>query len=35
VPSFVITSQDGSSNPLKALAGITVPVKEVDFSGCS
>jgi hypothetical protein len=35
VPSFVITSQDGSSNPLKALAGITVPVMEVDFSGCS
>lgn len=35
VPSFVITSQDGSSNSLKALAGTTVPVKEIDFSGCS
>jgi hypothetical protein len=35
VPSFIITSQDASSNPLKALAGTTVPVKEIDFSGCS
>jgi hypothetical protein len=35
VPSLVITSQDASSNPLKALAGTTVPVKEIDFSGCS
>ena len=35
VPSFVITGQDGSNNPLKALAGTTVPVKEIDFSGCS
>ena len=35
VPSFMITSQDASSNTLKALAGTTVPVKEIDFSGCS
>jgi hypothetical protein len=35
VPSFVITGQDGSNNPLKALAGTTVPVKGIDFSGCS
>ncbi len=34
MPPFVITSQDASSNPLKALAGTTVPVKEIDFSGC-
>ncbi len=34
-PSFVITSQDASSNALKALAGTTVSVKEIDFSGCS
>ena len=35
VPSSVTTSQDASSNPLKAIAGTTVTVKEIDFSGCS
>jgi hypothetical protein len=35
VPSSVITSQDASGNTLKALAGTTVRVKEIDFSGCS
>jgi hypothetical protein len=35
MPSFMITSQDAGSNTLKALAGTTVPVKEIDFSGCS
>jgi hypothetical protein len=35
LPSFVITSQDASANPLKALANTTVTVKEIDFSGCS
>ena len=35
VPPFVITMQDGSSNSLTALGGATVPVKEIDFAGCS
>ena len=35
VPSSVTTSQDVSSNSLKAIASATVNVKEIDFSGCS
>jgi len=35
VPSSVTTSLDASSNPLKAIAGTTVTVKEIDFSSCS
>jgi hypothetical protein len=31
----ITTSQDTSSNPLKAIAGTTVQAKEIDFSGCS
>ena len=35
VPSLLTTNQDASSNPLKAIAGTTVMVNEIDFSGCS
>jgi hypothetical protein len=35
LPSSVTNSQDASSNPLKAIAGTIVNVKEIDFSGCS
>ncbi|HEV8422714.1 MAG TPA: hypothetical protein VGQ40_05170, partial [Chthoniobacterales bacterium] len=31
----ITTNQDVSTNPLKAIAGATVQVKEIDFSGCS
>jgi hypothetical protein len=34
-PSSVTTTSDSSANPLKAVAGSPVPVKEIDFSGCS
>lgn len=35
MPTLVTTSQDASSNPLKAIAGTTVTVTRIDFSGCS
>jgi hypothetical protein len=34
-PSFAISNQDSGGNPLKALAGATVLVKNIDLSGCS
>jgi hypothetical protein len=34
-PPLQTATQDASSNPLKAVAGATVQVKEIDFTGCS
>jgi hypothetical protein len=34
-PTSQTVSVDGSNNPLRALPGMTVTVKEIDFAGCS
>ena len=34
-PSFKTVNLNSNGNPLNALPGITVPVKEIDFTGCS